>query len=236
LYLQTGTQIDSLGHMRHYEHGFYNGAGDESVNSGDRLGIDQWARSCIVGRAVLIDIPRYLSNAGLPDLDYRSNAPITVRLLDDALSAQKTARLPGDMVLIRTGWLNFYFSTMSPAERAEFPGAPRCPGLQQSHDTLAWLWNSQVSLLAADNIGVEAFPPLADSPLNLQAPIDSGVPSGAMHLTMIPLLGLVLGELWWLDDLASDCAEDEVYEMLLVAKPLNIVGGVGSPANVTAIK
>lgn len=40
--------------------------------------------------------------------------------------------------------------------------------------------------------------------------------------------------MWALEELADDCAEDQVYEFLLVAKPLNLIGGVGSPANALA--
>ena len=54
-----------------------------------------------------------------------------------------------------------------------------------------------------------------------------------MHPFVIGLLGFILGELWNLDALAEDCSADGVYECLLVAKPLNVIGGVGSPANRT---
>jgi hypothetical protein len=47
---------------------------------------------------------------------------------------------------------------------------------------------------------------------------------------------MALGELWWLSDLAGDCAADGVYEMFLVSAPLNAPGGIGSPANAVAIK
>jgi hypothetical protein len=45
-----------------------------------------------------------------------------------------------------------------------------------------------------------------------------------------------LGELWDLDELASECASDGVYEFMLVSVPLYIPGGVGSPANAYAIR
>ena len=49
-------------------------------------------------------------------------------------------------------------------------------------------------------------------------------------------MGLVLGELFDFEDLPADCAADGIYECLLVAAPLNIPGGVGSPINPLAIK
>jgi kynurenine formamidase len=56
------------------------------------------------------------------------------------------------------------------------------------------------------------------------------------HIEALRNLGIIIGELWWLDDLAADCAKDKVYEFFLVAPPLKITNGVGSPVNPMAIK
>ena len=50
------------------------------------------------------------------------------------------------------------------------------------------------------------------------------------------MLGIVLGELFNLEALAVDCAKDNVWECMVTIKPLNLVGGVGSPPNAAAIK
>jgi kynurenine formamidase len=42
--------------------------------------------------------------------------------------------------------------------------------------------------------------------------------------------------LWNLEKLAEKCAADGRYEFMVTVKPLNLVGGVGSPANAIAIK
>ena len=57
-----------------------------------------------------------------------------------------------------------------------------------------------------------------------------------LHIIMIVNAGIHLGEMWDLEALADDCAEDGVYEFLLVAPPLTITGSVGSPVNPQAIK
>jgi kynurenine formamidase len=57
-----------------------------------------------------------------------------------------------------------------------------------------------------------------------------------LHRVLIGLLGFAIGELWNLEDLAQDCATDGVYEFLLASAPLNVTGGIGSPANALAIK
>ena len=52
-----------------------------------------------------------------------------------------------------------------------------------------------------------------------------------VHVACLVDLGLPLGELWDLDALAADCAEDGAYEFLLVAPPLYLPGCMGSPLN-----
>ena len=60
--------------------------------------------------------------------------------------------------------------------------------------------------------------------------------SGMLHRPLIALLGMAMGELWKLDELAEACAADGVYDFFVTCKPLNIVGAVGSPPNAIAIK
>jgi hypothetical protein len=88
----------------------------------------------------------------------------------------------------------------------------------------AYLWNLHVAAVAADNSALEAWPPA------------SREADGFMHMTLIPLLGMPIGKLWWLDDLAVDCAADRRYEFFFTSAPLNVPGGVGSPPNALAIR
>ena len=116
----------------------------------------------------------------------------------------------------------------------------RASGLLPSEDAVAWLWDNQFALIATDNFGVEAWPPPADSPFITDAERRGDLPrtpyTGVMHNVLIALLGFVLGELWALDELATRCAADGRWESLVVSSPLNLTGGVGSPANAVAIR
>jgi kynurenine formamidase len=49
-------------------------------------------------------------------------------------------------------------------------------------------------------------------------------------------MGLLIEEMWALEELAADCAADGVYEFFLTAAPLPITGAVGSPVNPIAVK
>ena len=52
----------------------------------------------------------------------------------------------------------------------------------------------------------------------------------------IPIMGLTLGEIFNLGELAKDCAGDGRYEFLFVSPVLPISGAVASPTNPLAIK
>lgn len=239
-YPQASTQIDGLRHMGHPDYGFYNGADSARLVPGDPLlGVNRLADRGIVGRGVLVDVARYLAAAGTP-VDYSYAQPITVDVLDAAADAQGTAFEPGDILLLRFGWVEHYLSEPTPARRPTAGGVIPSLGLAQSHETLAWLWDRRFSVVAADNISVECWPPQPDSPLLTRSEISGAAArspyTGLMHRVWIPLLGTILGELWDLGPLANACAADGRYEFLLVAKPLNIIGGVGSPANAMAIR
>lgn len=239
-YLQATSQLDALRHIGHPDHGFYQGAPTEEVTGeNETLGIHQLAARGIVGRGVLLDVERFMAGRGTPLSPYR-NDRITVDILEATAGQQGVRVLPGDIVLVRTGWAGHYTGLSEP-ERAEYNKVKKCAGLAQEEATVRWLWDHQVAVIAADNLGVEASPRNRDTDRDFELP-DQEVPSkgvdhnGMLHRPLIPLLGMPMGELWALDELAADCAGDRVYEFLLVCKPLAVLGGAGSPPNATAVK
>ena len=238
-YLQSSTQIDGLRHFRHPVHGFYNRTPDATiVENGPRLGINRFAERGIVGRGVLIDVERHLATRG-ERLDYRSGQPISVQLVDEVARAQGVEFRSGDILMLRTGWLTAYFEHMTAVERRTFPLNMCAPGLKQGHETLAWIWDHQFAVCASDNFGLECHPPVPDSIFASELENVADVHPrhiGMMHASMIALLGLVIGEQWQLDQLAEDCMRDGIWDCLVTVKPLNLVGGVGSPANALAVK
>lgn len=238
-YLQSSSQIDSLRHIRHPRHGFYGGVPDEDIVVGSpSLGIHRLAEKGIIGRGVLLDLGRYFEGRGAP-IDLTSNQMFTPSDLEGVAVEQGVELRSGDILLLRTGWARHYIEGLNDQERVEFSSRIRHPGLVQSEEMIAWLWDHQVSMVASDDSGVEAHPVEPDSGLvdpEDPAPERGVVHNGMMHRPLIALLGLSLGELWDLDELAEDCAKDGVYEFMLTAKPLNLIGGVGSPPNAMAVK
>ncbi|TCO19616.1 putative cyclase [Kribbella steppae] len=228
-YLQVSSQIDGLRHHRHPVHGFYGGVSDEEVAVGSpALGIQHAAAKGVVGRGVLLDVARHLTATGRP-LNLRRAEAISTKTLDDVAAAQDVELRPGDILLIHTGWARHAIEDLTADERTALSSTRQFCGLEQSRDTLAWIWDHHLSMVASDTVAIEVMPSVPDSPFH-------GNVGRMMHPDLIALLGIHLGELWRLHELADDCAADGVYEFLLTAKPLNILGGVGSPPNALAIK
>lgn len=217
---QASSQWDSLGHVGYGSDEFYDGATEAEVVAGSRNGIEGWARRGIVGRAVLLDMravcdyePGTATAFGVDDLEAaRAHAGVEYR--------------PGDVILLHTGFAAWYTGLERDARR-KFVRALEVPGIAHTEEVARYLWDSRASAIGSDNFSVEVWPPDFSAPAH---------PFGFLHRVLIGQFGMALGELWWLADLAADCAADGVYEMLFVGAPLVVPGGIGSPANATAIK
>jgi kynurenine formamidase len=238
-YPQYGSQLDGLRHIAHPDHGFYNGADPQRFTpDDDLLGMAHLSAAPIAGRAVLLDIERYLRELGQP-LDQAGGQPVTADVLDAVLRAQGSELRPGDILLLRFGWLRWYRDEATPEMRAGLVERQLHPGLAQSHEMVGWLWDHGISLVAADNFALECWPAQPDSPFFSRDERRTGERdphSGIMHRALIGLLGMPIGELWDLDRLAAACAADERWSFLLTVAPLPFVGGVGSPANAVAMR
>ena len=227
---QSSSQWDGFRHVGGV-HGFYNGIADEDH------GVHHWARRGIAGRGVLADVARWRESQGRPVQCGESDV-ITPDDLDATLDAQGTTLREGDVLLMRTGWTTWYRG-LSEGERAALPGQLRTPGIKPGLATARWLWDHHVAAFAGDNPAVEVWPPGAHLTTEERQAIrtdpDRG-PDFFVHLALLPLLGIPLGELWDLDALAADCAADGVYDFLFTSAPLNVRAGVASPPNALAIK
>jgi len=222
LYPQASSHWDALSHIGHPKHGLYNRVQGEQVTGGEgtRLGIDPWARQGIVGRGVLLDVARHLNSEGTP-LQPDTDHAIGVEVLEATARAQGVDIRPGDILLVRTGWLKFYLEANQP-ERDRIARDLKSPGLAAGHEMAGWMWDHRIAAVAADSPALETWP--------------WNVEPGALHILLLCYLGMPLGEMWDMESLAEDCARDGVFEFMLTSAPLNLRGGVGSPSSALAIK
>jgi kynurenine formamidase len=211
--LQSGTQWDALGHIV-FENRIYNGYDASAVGSrGATVNDIAVARDKVVGRGVLLDIPR---TRGVPWLE--PGEPIHVADLEAAEEAQGVRVGRGDIVLIRTGQMA---QCRQAGSWGSYAGG-EAPGL--ALDTAPWIYDRELAAVAGDTWGLEVLP--NETPDVFQP----------LHIILIVHTGLLMGEIFDLEALADDCAADGRYEFLFSAVPLPITGGVGSPVNPVAIK
>jgi hypothetical protein len=231
---QAGSQWDGFRHVRHPRHGFYGGLEDEEH------GVRHWAEHGMAGRAVLADVARWREAVGRP-IRPDTSTGISAADLQATLSFQGTEVRPGDFLLLRTGWMGWYRSASADvrAQVAGFTAATLTnAGLLPGHDMAAFLWNLHIAALAADNPAVEVWPRgLVSSTEELSELLRDGdrCEEVFLHFSLIPLLGIPLGELWDLETLSTLCAADGAFEFMLVSAPMTQQGGVSSPANAVAI-
>jgi len=214
--LQCATQWDALAHV-HYDGQLYNGcsARDCLTSKGAlKLGINHLAAPGILSRGVLLDIARLKGVERLP-IDYA----ITVDDLNACAAMQGVSVAPGDILLVRTGHMQHFTKD---GDRAAFMGMQ--PGL--SYTCAEWAHDKSLAAVAADNMAVEI--------LNAEG-FQSAVPL-AFHMLALRDMGMPLGEMFNLEALAADCADDGRYTFMLSAPPLEVTGGFGSPVNPLALK
>lgn len=213
--LQCSTQWDGLGHI--FDHGTaWNGrkAGDVVTSEGDLVTGIEHVADVIVSRGVLLDVGRHLN----PETgELADGYAITVADLEATAAAQDVTVARGDIVLVRTG----QYARTRREGWGDYAGGP-APGL--SLTTAGWLHRTEIAAIATDTWGFEVRPNEFDVPA-----------FQPLHQVVIPNLGLTIGEMWNLDELAEACAAASRYAFLLSAAPLPITGAVGSPLNPVAI-
>ncbi|MGC2168241.1 MAG: cyclase family protein [Acidimicrobiales bacterium] len=210
--LQAGSQWDALSHV-YYDDLLYNGYPATEVNDlgAFRNSIDQLAKG-IAGRGVLLDIAR------LRGVDWLENGHVIgPDELDEAAATQGVEVLPGDILLIRTGWRRKFVQERDP-HAFFYPGEP---GIGIA--TCAWLHAKEVAAVGSDNWAVEVVPV-------------EGSDSLPVHLVLIRDMGMTLGEILDFEELSESCASDGVWEFFFAGPPLKFTRAVGSPINPLAIK
>jgi kynurenine formamidase len=210
--LQAASQWDGLAHV-FYDDKLYNGfpSSDVSPHGAKHCSIDKMAKG-IVGRGVLLDIAR------LKGVDWlQAGEVITPEDFDAAVERQGVEIQSGDILFFRTGWRTKFKQEQNAAEfMAGEPGI----GIACAD----WLHERDVAVIASDNWAIEVLP--GEDEANVFN----------VHMVLIRDMGMTLGEILDLDELADDCAHDGIYEFFCTAPPIKFTNAVGSPINPLAIK
>ncbi|AZY51266.1 cyclase family protein [Bordetella avium] len=236
--LQYSTQWDALAHVGAYfdidgsgtpRKVYYNGyeagkdvLGAEDSGHGDccgsgeqalgalKLGIEHFAVKGMQGRGVLVDFTRHYG---------RDRKLIGYRELMEVMEKDGVRVEAGDMLVLRTGFAEVV---------TEMAGKPDPEALHKAccvldgadEDLLAWITESGISAICADNYAVEAYPAREREGKKSLLPL---------HHHCLFKLGLPLAELWYLKDLAEALHQEGRNRFLLTAPPLRLPSAVGSP-------
>ena len=218
LFPQASTQWDGFRHLVIPDHGWFSGVQIDFENDRDTIGVQHWA-SGIIGRGVLVDISER-TLAALAEDPAAPVDPIEADELQAAIDATGEPLRPGDILCVRTGWMQYYHDADA-AEREAVAGRFTWPGLSGSSEMAELLWDSGVAAVTADNPGVEAAPGRRGS--------------GRLHRPAPALSAMPFGELLRFDALHVALSAQQRSSFLFMAVPLNIPGGVGSTGNAVAM-
>jgi kynurenine formamidase len=229
---QASSQWDGFRHVRSPAHGAYSG-----IPEGEH-GIHHWARRGLAGRAVLADVARWREAEGRP-IEAGEREEITVDDLEATLAHQGSIVETGDVFLFRTGWTTWYRGLDAAARAAWVADGNPAAGLLAHEDTAAWLWDHHVAAVGSDGPALEAWPiRLMMGERTSRAALADPAHAAAMflHFSLLPLLGMPIGELFDLDALAADCATTGTWDSFFTSAPINLQNGVASPPNALCIR
>lgn len=197
----TTSHMDALVHM-YSDNQHYNGISREqmsALNGATKLGIEKVG--VIAARAVLLDMVAYFDEG--PWVTLGRN--IAGADLAGAASRQGVEVRAGDIVLVRTGYLDYYFANPNSGEFAS-------AGI--GNDGARWLADRDVVGVGCDNAAVECIP-------------FDGNDFMTVHRILLVDYGIYMFEFLNLAELAADRA----YEGLMTVSPLKVTGATGSPIN-----
>ena len=203
------SHVDALCHVS-YNGTLYNGVTPDAVTSqgASELSIED-AHDGIVGRGVLLDIPRFRGVQWLEPGDH-----VTAADLAGAETAQQVRVGPGDLLFVRIG------HRLRRNQLGPWDVARSRAGLHPQ--AMEFLAERQVAVLGCDSNSDTA-------PSTVE-----GV-AFPVHVLAITALGMHLLDYLQLDDLQSLCDAAGRWSFLAVIAPLRLPGGTGSPVNPIAI-
>lgn len=174
------------------------------------LGIENFSRTCVQGRGVLVDVRR--AGAG-PD------ALVGYDALMAAIEAQGAQVPEGDFLCLYTGYGDLLMRDGEHVDRDALAARPGLDGSDQA--LLDWIDRSGLAAICADNPMVEKMRGVECCNGGARLPL---------HEHCMVKLGIHLGEFWWFGGIAPWLAEHGRAHFPLTAPPLNLPGAAGSPA------
>lgn len=213
------THIDALAHL-FWKGRIYNDrpAGLVTSEHGALWGAVTQMSEGIVGRGVLLDIPRVEAVDAL-----EGGRAVTPDDLEAAEAAQGVKVGPGDIVLLRTGRWHAGGASAAKPSYGDIHDMARWGNTAGWHPAcMPWLRQRDVSVIGCDG-PQEALP----------APYPAD--GAKVHVYALNSMGMPLIDNCDLEQLGAVCAELDRWEFQFAITPLRVIGGSGSPVNPVAV-
>lgn len=192
------------------------GSDDGSGFCAEALGIEKMAETGVQGRGVLVNLVKAFG-PGRTWIDYD--------MLMQAIGDQGVEVREGDMLLLYTGYADAVMAMDKQPDEEKLAGIGAV--LKGADDRLLdWIDGAGITAVISDNPAVEGF--------DLANPAQGPGGMLPLHDRCLFKLGIHLGELWWLKDLAEYLDSQGRHAFLLTAPPLRLPGAAGSPATPVA--
>ncbi|TVY91182.1 hypothetical protein LAWI1_G005621 [Lachnellula willkommii] len=220
---QSGTQWDGFRHFGYQDvQRYYNDCKHEELENSTRNGIHVWTKhGGIVSRGVLLDYGRWAASQGIKKPFFESST-ITVFELNQVAASQKVSLHAGDVLLVRSGYIVEHQALSPEAQLGRHQNPlPASIGLESSEEMLEYLWDSGIVAVAGDMPTLEAWPMQSKKFL--------------LHEWLLAGWGCPIGEYFDLEKLSEQCEKAGRWSFFFSSVPMNIPGGVASPANAIAI-
>ena len=209
------THMDALCHVAYRGHVYNGRPASEVIDSTGAFALDVTTyRRGLVGRGVLLDVPRFRGVSWL-----EPGEAVTRRELEAIERAEGVELGEGDIFVFRTGHhrrrvdLGAWDNSLPPAGEGK-------AGLHV--DTARWQFERRISAFLPDGDG-ETIPSVVEG---VTFPI---------HALQVTAMGMLAADSLQLEELAAACVEEGRWEFLVVGLPLRWPRATGSPWNPIAV-
>jgi kynurenine formamidase len=195
--------------------GLYGDLGARAVS------VAEMAQTGVQGRAVMIDLRHHYGD---------KRVAITYEMLEKVMRDDNVTVQKGDIVCVHTGLGQLIRDAADSGGKLDASIKTACTVLDgYDKRLLEWIADSGLAAIACDNLAVERSSTLGADPR-----MPHRGPALPLHEHCLFKLGIHLGELWYLTELAAWLRANQRSSFLLTAPPLRMPGAAGSPVTPVA--
>ena len=194
------------------------GRGTQGELGAVAVSVAEMAETGVQGRAVMIDLRHHFGD---------ERVDVTWEMFEHVMKQDGAAVEEGDIVCIHTGLGQLIREANGKLDASIKTKCSVLDGYDKR--LLEWIADSGLAAITCDNLAVER-----SSTLGIDPRMPHRGPQLPLHEHCLVKLGIHLGELWYLTELAAWLRQSGRSRFLLTAPPLRMPGAAGSPVTPVA--